>query len=107
MHELKDIFTAKIPMKSAEGPETSAQSHVTEPADVSRQTEMINDSTMMDPIGLATLRLIDAAGMVTVPQLVEDTGADSRTVRKRLNAMVADGRLLVQGKTKNRRYLRA
>lgn len=102
-----DIFNAKIPMKSAEGPETSAQSHVTEPADASRQTEMINDSTMMDPIGLAALRRLDAAGMVTVPQLVEDTGADSRTIRKRLNAMVADGRLLVQGKTKNRRYLRA
>jgi len=60
-----------------------------------------------DPIVAAMMRRLHAAGMVTVPQLVEDTGADARTVRKRLNAMVTDGTLLVEGKTRGRRYVLA
>lgn len=56
-------------------------------------------------IYLSLRRHLDAIGMVTVPQIVKDTGLDARTIRKRLQVMVDNGQLTVEGQTRGRRYV--
>lgn len=100
-----DVFTAMVPVVSPAGADSVASGTGT-----STKRVVVNDAEsgpQDDPIVAAMMRRLHAAGMVTVPQLVEDTGADARTVRKRLNAMVTDGTLLVEGKTRGRRYVLA
>ncbi|MBT1160990.1 MULTISPECIES: RNA-binding domain-containing protein [Bifidobacterium] len=48
---------------------------------------------------------LDAVGSVTVPQIVKDTGVDARTIRKRLQGLVDNGQLKIEGKTRGRRYV--
>lgn len=99
-----DVFTAMVPTRSP----VVADSPVSGTGIVADRTvtDDLGSVAQDDPIYAAMTRRLDAAGMVTVPQLVEDTGADSRTVRKRLSAMVDAGMLLVEGKTRGRRYIR-
>lgn len=49
-------------------------------------------------------RLLAEADYVTVPELAKITELDNRTVRKFLNGLVAQGKLIAEGNTRGRRY---
>ncbi|PLS28890.1 RNA-binding domain-containing protein [Bifidobacterium parmae] len=100
-----DVFTATVPTRSdSVAPKVTAA----KPGVPFKHAASGVQAAMQDnPIYVAMTRRLDATGVVTVPQLVEDTGADARTIRKWLNALVGNGVLLAEGKTRGRRYIRA
>ncbi|PJM78262.1 RNA-binding domain-containing protein [Bifidobacterium scaligerum] len=116
-----DIFTATIPVKRSDistntGARTSQKEQVASVPDAvmgARVEEGMSTGNeppyrQLDPIWaifMSVGRQVKARGMVTVPQVVKDTGVDVRMVRKQLNTLVEEGQLKVEGKTRNRRYV--
>ncbi|MBT1173959.1 putative DNA binding domain-containing protein [Bifidobacterium sp. LC6] len=118
-----DIFTAAIPtthagvsddstVVSSSNPLSNGVEAAHKDAEVQRAVMSVGQDEprygRLDPewaIRMSIGRQVEACGVVTVPNIIKDTGLDARMVRKRLNRMVEQGQFVVEGKTKNRRYV--
>ena len=67
-------------------------------------TSLMEELIRRDLMLSAMNRRLTEVDYVTVPELAKITELDNRTVRKFLNGLVAQGKLIAEGSTRGRRY---
>ena len=89
-----DIFEATIPIVPALKTVDGKKADATASGEIDSRTAMLS----------AMNQRLTEVDYVTVPELAKITELDNRTVRKFLNGLVAQGKMIAEGNTRGRRY---
>ena len=89
-----DIFEATIPIVPALKTVDGKKADATASGEIDSRTAMLS----------AMNQRLTEVDYVTVPELAKTTELDNRTVRKFLNGLVAQGKMIAEGNTRGRRY---